>query len=94
MSRDVSPAPGDGSVKIRLTVDRFEGERKQLAILLTDDGGQINFPRALLPKGVKAGDILSFSIERDVEATRNVAKETRAVQADLKKTDPGGDIKL
>ena len=77
-----------------LSIDRFEGDKKQVAVLLTDDGTQINFPKALLPKGVKAGDILSLTIERDTEATRNVARETRAVQDDLKKTDPGGNITL
>ena len=81
-------------MKSRLSIDRFEGDKKQVAVLLTDDGTQVNFPRALLPKGVKAGDMLSLSIERDAEATRQVARDTRAVQDDLKKTDPGGDIKL
>jgi hypothetical protein len=81
-------------LKVRLTIDRFEGERKQVAVLLTDDGTAINFPRRLLPKGVKGGDILSLTIERDQAATEKVAKETRAVQGELKKTDPGGDIRL
>ena len=81
-------------MKFRLSIDRFEGDKKQIAVLLADDGDQINFPKGLLPKGVKAGDILSLTIERDAEATRQVAEETRAVQEDLKKTDPGGDIKL
>jgi hypothetical protein len=78
----------------RLSIDRFEGDKKQVAVLLTDDGTQVNFPKALLPRGVKAGDILSFTIERDTETTRQVARDTRAVQDDLKKTDPGGDIRL
>jgi hypothetical protein len=81
-------------VETRLTIDRFEGGRKQVAVLLTDDGTQVNFPKALLPRGVKAGDILSFTIERDAQATKRVARETRAVQEALKKTDPGGDISL
>jgi hypothetical protein len=81
-------------LKVRLSIDRFEGEKKQVAVLLTDDGTQINFPKALLPKGLKSGDILTLTIERDVEATKGLAQETRAVQDDLNKTDPGGDIKL
>jgi hypothetical protein len=81
-------------LKIRLTIDRFEGDKEPIAVLLTDDGEQISFPKALLPKGVKAGDVLSFTIEKDAEATKQVAQQTRAVQAELKKTDPGGDIKL
>ena len=86
--------PGGKSLKSRLSVDRFEGDKKQVAVLLADDGTQVNFPKGLLPKGVKAGDVLTLSIERDVEATQQVARDTRAVQDDLKKTDPGGDIKL
>jgi hypothetical protein len=34
---------------IRLSIDRFEGDRKQIAVLLADDGTPINFPKALLP---------------------------------------------
>ena len=81
-------------MKVQFSIDRFEGDRKQVAVLLTDDGTQVNFPKALLPKGVKAGDILTLTMEKDSEATKKVAKETRAVQGDLKKTDPGGDVKL
>jgi hypothetical protein len=85
---------GEVNLIIRLSIDRFEGAKKQIAVLLTDDGTQISFPRALLPKGSKSGDILTFSIEKDNEATKKVAQDTRAVQDDLKRTDPGGDINL
>jgi hypothetical protein len=85
---------GIGILNIQLSIDRFEGDKKQVAVLLTGDGTLIIFPRALLPKGVKAGDVLSFTIEKDNEATKKVAQDTRVVQADLKKTDPGGNIKL
>jgi hypothetical protein len=81
-------------VTIRLSIDRFEGDRKQIAVLLTDDGTPINFPKALLPKGAKAGDILTFQVERDIEATRKVADASKRVQDELKKRDPGGDIRL
>jgi hypothetical protein len=79
---------------LQLSIDRFEGSKKQVAVFLADDGTQINFPKALLPKGIKAGDILTLTIKRDVQATRKVAQETRPVQDELKKTDPGGDITL
>jgi hypothetical protein len=81
-------------VKIRLSIDRFEGDKKQIAVLLTDEGMPINFPKALLPKGAKAGDVLTLQIELDAQATREVADETKKVQAELKKRDPGGDIRL
>jgi Protein of unknown function (DUF3006) len=79
---------------LRLTIDRFEGDRKQIAVPLAEDGTAINFPMALLPRGVKAGDLLTFQIDRDAAATRKLAEETRKVQDQLKKTDPGGDIRL
>lgn len=78
----------------QLTIDRFEGDGKQIAVLLTDDGDTINMPRALLPKGAHAGDVLTLTIERDAEATRRVADETRKVQDELKSRDTGGDLKL
>jgi Protein of unknown function (DUF3006) len=81
-------------VKLRLSIDRFEGDKKSIAVLLTDDGAPIKFPIELLPRGVKAGDVLTFTIERDIVATRNVANETHAVQDQLKSTDPGGDVAL
>jgi hypothetical protein len=81
-------------VTTRLSLDRFEGKRKSIAVLLTDDGQSINLPRVLLPQDAKAGDVLVLTLERDLEATRKVVEETRQVQKDLEKTDPGGDIKL
>ncbi len=78
----------------RLSLDRFEGKKKSIAVLLTDDGESINLPRALLPPGANAGDVLSLALEIDPEATRKLAEETRNVQKDLEQTDPGGDIKL
>jgi hypothetical protein len=81
-------------VPIHLSLDRFEGKHKSIAVLVTDDGETINIPKALLPAGAKAGDVLTFSLERDEDATSKLAAETRRVQKDLKSTDPGGDIKL
>jgi hypothetical protein len=50
---------------VRLSLDRFEGDRRQTAVLLTNDGTPINFPKALLPKGARSGDVLTLQIERD-----------------------------
>jgi hypothetical protein len=79
------------TVTIQLSVDRFEGK---IAVLATEDGRQIEFPRDMLPGAVKAGELLTLSLERDVEGTRKLQAETRKVQADLRNRDPGGDIKL
>ena len=79
---------------IRLSIDRFEGHRKQVAVLLTDNGTPITFPKTLLPRGARPGDVLTLQIERDTEATKRVADATKRVQDDLKKRDPGGDLRL
>lgn len=79
---------------ICLAIDRFEGDRNQLAVLLAEDGSTINFPRSLLPRDAKAGDLLTLRIERDAGATQKLFQDTRKVQDQLKKTDRGGDIRL
>jgi Protein of unknown function (DUF3006) len=81
-------------VSTRLSLDRFEGKGKQIAVLVADDGATLNIPKSLLPSGAKPGDVLSFSLELDPGATAKLAQETRRLQDDLSKRDPGGDIKL
>jgi hypothetical protein len=82
------------AVRHFLTIDRFEGETKQIAVMLTDEGDSFNLPRSILPPNAKPGDILTFDLELDNEQTRDVADETRRVQERLKRRDPGGDLKL
>ena len=77
-----------------LTIDRFEGPKKEIAVLLADDGRTANLPRWLLPRDAKAGDILKLSLDRDIATTAKVAAATRRVQAELVKGDDGGDLKL
>ncbi len=79
---------------IRLSLDRFEGKNKQIAVLVTDDGETLNIPKAMLPAGAKAGDVLACTLEVDAEATRKLTEETQQLQDKLSKRDPGGDIKL
>ena len=83
-----------GCMRIQLSIDRFEGKRKEIAVLLTDEGQQLDFPRALLPVGAKAGEVLTLDIERNLEATKQLREETRKLQEELRKRDPGGDITL
>ena len=78
----------------RLSLDRFEGPKKQTAVLVTNDGASIDFPRALLPKGAKPGDLLWVTVNRDPGATRELVAKTKAVQDQIKKIDTGGDLKL
>jgi Protein of unknown function (DUF3006) len=82
------------AVRLSLSVDRFEGTERSIAVLLTDDGAAINMPRSLLPPAVKPGDVLTLTIEHDAEATRKLADETRKVQRKLSEGDTGGDIRL
>jgi hypothetical protein len=81
-------------VTTHLSFDRLEGKDKSIAVLVTEDCVSINVPKALLPPSAKPGDVLSLTLERDVEATKKLGEKTRKVQKDLKATDPGGDIKL
>jgi hypothetical protein len=81
-------------VSIRLSFDRFEGKRKEIAVLLTDSGETLNIPSSLLPADAEPGDVITLSLERDAGATRKLADETRRVQDKLSQRDPGGDVQL
>ena len=52
-------------MSLRLSLDRFEGDRKQIAVLVSDDGQTVSMPKSLLPPGTKPGDVLTFTLERD-----------------------------
>jgi Protein of unknown function (DUF3006) len=81
-------------VTTKLSFDRFEGKGKQTAVLVADDGTAVNVPKSLLPPAAKPGDVLTLSFELDPAATAKLKEQTRRVQDDLSKRDPGGDIKL
>lgn len=81
-------------MKTRLSFDRLEGDRQEIAVLLADDGTTINLPKRLLPRAARPGDVLTLALTRDLKATRQLADQTKAIQQELKATDPGGDIKL
>ncbi len=82
------------TVRLSLSVDRFEGKGKSMAVLVTDDGDTLNIPRSLLLPAIKPGDVLTMTLEYDAEATRKLAEETRRVQDELSQRDPGGDVSL
>jgi hypothetical protein len=50
--------------RINFYLDRFEGD----AAVLLVEGEEVNFPRKLLPAGVREGDHLVVSLGIDVEA--------------------------
>src|SRR5262245_7440653 len=67
---------------LRLSLDRSEGDRKQIAVLLTDDGTPINFPKALLPKGSR----LRVEDDKRIVKSRN---PTRAMPVPVATARPG-----
>ena len=79
---------------ISLCLDRFEGREKELAVLVDDEGRQVVVPRVLLPEAAAAGWMFDCGFEHNPVATTRLADEVRATQAELRKTDPGGDIRL
>ena len=93
-SSEPARAKGASQVSVRLSLDRFEGQSKEIAVLVNDEGQTVNLPRSLLPPASKPGDVLTLTLERDDDASRRVSAETRSVQDKLSNRDPGGDIKL
>ena len=81
-------------MNLPLSVDRFEGDEKEVAVLLLGDGRTLNIPRDLLPRGTNAGDALTMTLERDPRAGEALRARAKSLRDDLGKTDPGGDIKL
>ena len=59
---------------IPLSIDRFEGNKKQIAVLLAEDGTAINFPKALLPNGAKAGDTWARIAIRRITVWKGLAR--------------------
>jgi len=82
------------SVRLSLSLDRFEGKGKSIAVLLTDSGEALNIPRSLLVPDAVPGDVLALTLERDAAATRQLAEQTRRLQDKLSRRDPGGDLRL
>jgi len=75
----------------RFTIDRFEA---QWAVLETPEGKTINYPRNLLPKGAKEGDVFDLNIDISKEATEERKTNIKGRVDDLKKKDEGGDLQL
>ena len=75
----------------RFIIDRFEA---QWAVLETPEGKTINYPRNLLPKDAKEGDVFDLKIDIDQEATEERKTNIKGIVDDLKKKDKGGNIQL
>jgi Protein of unknown function (DUF3006) len=83
-------------------VDRLEGN---IAVLVSDAGATVQMPRVELPTGIREGAVLrvrfgaqnlpdwsSAVIDKEEEQRR--LREANEMLDDLKRSDPGGDIKL
>jgi len=78
---------------IKLIIDRFEGK---YAILESQEKNPLifDFPRHLLPEGVKEGTVIRFNIDVDNKGTERRRKKIKERLDNLKKKDQGGDIQL
>ena len=78
---------------IKLIIDRFESK---YAILESQEKNPLifNFPRHLLPEGVKEGTVISFNIDVDNKETERRRKRIKERLGNLKKKDQGGGIQL
>lgn len=62
-------------MNIKITIDRFENDK---AVLKTDDGDTIVWPKNKLPENAREGAVLNFNILTDAETEkdkRDLAKE-------------------
>lgn len=80
-------------MNIILIIDRFEGK---YAILESQDKNPLifNFPRHLLPEGVKEGTVIRFNIDIDDKETERRRNKIIERLDNLKKKDLGGDLQL
>lgn len=83
-------------------VDRLEGN---IAVLVSDAGDTIDMPRVELPSGLREGSVLRvrFGAQNlpdwsraviDKEEENRRLREAQDTLDELKRSDPGGDIKL
>ena len=70
-----------------MSVGLFHPAWYELTRTLALHGEEINARLARL-------DVLSRETTADAERRRQIAREARSVQDDLKKTDPGGNLEL
>ncbi|PIR13987.1 hypothetical protein COV49_00335 [Candidatus Falkowbacteria bacterium CG11_big_fil_rev_8_21_14_0_20_39_10] len=68
----------------KITVDRFEENK---AILKTDDGPEIIWPKDKLPPEIREGDVLDFSILKDEEAKTAKKKQAKDILNEILDVD-------
>ena len=71
-------------MNIKLTIDRLEGEK---AVLLTEDGQSIIWPKNKLSAGSKEGMIFNFNILNDTETKKNKEELAKEILNEILNTD-------
>jgi len=71
-------------MKIKITIDRFEGEK---AVLKTDDNESIIWPRKKLPEGVREGTVIAFNIGSDKEDAAKREQQAKDILNEILNTD-------
>lgn len=66
--------------EVNYTVGRIEDGD---AILLSGEHNILNVPLSLLPRGIKAGNILKFKVERNLELERKREAEILSIQKQI-----------
>lgn len=65
---------------IELKIDRFEEEK---AVLKTDENDTIIWPKSKLPRDIKEGSLLAFSIKSDSEGTNENSQIAKDILNEL-----------
>ena len=71
---------------INIIIDRFENDK---AVLKTEDGNTIIWPKDKLPNNTKEGSVLVFDILKDEEAQISKKKLAKNILNEILDTDEG-----
>ncbi len=71
-------------MNIQITIDRFEGDK---AVLQTEDGQSIVWPKDKLPDGAREGMALNFNILSDAETEKDKKKLAKEILNEILNTD-------
>lgn len=71
-------------MNITLTIDRFENDK---AILITQEGESILWPKNKLPNGLKEGALVYFNIFNDEEGFKNKNQAAKDILNEILDTE-------